>query len=118
MAAKLQTEDQVQGICLECRKNKQKPAPKSKGGFKRYLKLCSKCTRLSYGTEKTGKEYTRHKKERCERCWFKGDPCQLDVHHKDHNHKNDDPSNLETLCANCHRLEHKPKTYPKQKPRL
>lgn len=30
----------------------------------------------------------------------------LDIHHKDGDHLNDDPDNLETLCANCHRLEH------------
>jgi 5-methylcytosine-specific restriction endonuclease McrA len=30
---------------------------------------------------------------------------QLDVDHIDGNHANDDPSNLQTLCANCHRLK-------------
>ena len=29
--------------------------------------------------------------------------CQLDVHHKDGDHRNTDPSNVEVLCANCHR---------------
>lgn len=42
----------------------------------------------------------------CERCGFRGHPCQLDVHHRDHNHSNDDPANLEIVCANCHRFEH------------
>jgi hypothetical protein len=32
-------------------------------------------------------------------------PVQLDVHHRDGDRENDDPQNLETLCANCHRLE-------------
>lgn len=35
------------------------------------------------------------------------DPCQLDVDHIDGNSKNDDPSNWQTLCANCHRLKTK-----------
>jgi 5-methylcytosine-specific restriction endonuclease McrA len=43
----------------------------------------------------------------CVRCGFKAvDIRQMDVHHKDGNHQNDDPANLETLCANCHRLVH------------
>jgi hypothetical protein len=45
---------------------------------------------------------------KCERCGFDPvDECQLDVHHKDRDHTNNAPSNLETICANCHRLEHK-----------
>lgn len=52
------------------------------------------------------KPYTRHKKEYCERCEFKPeDMCQLDVDHIDNDHGNSDPSNLQTLCANCHRLK-------------
>lgn len=30
---------------------------------------------------------------------------QLDVDHIDGDHSNNDPSNLQTLCANCHRLK-------------
>ena len=56
----------------------------------------------------TGKRsYRSHKQAACSRCNFiPEDLCQLDVHHKDHNHKNNNPDNLETVCANCHRLEH------------
>jgi hypothetical protein len=50
--------------------------------------------------------YIAAKGDVCERCGFVPEhPCQLDVHHRDGNHQNNDPSNLETLCANCHRLE-------------
>lgn len=35
------------------------------------------------------------------------DSCQLDVDHIDGNKKNNDLSNLVTLCANCHRLKSK-----------
>lgn len=44
----------------------------------------------------------------CESCGFvPKDSCQLDVDHKDGNHDNWDKSNLQTLCANCHRLKTK-----------
>ena len=33
-------------------------------------------------------------------------PDQLDIHHKDRDHHNTTPSNVEVLCANCHRLVH------------
>lgn len=43
-------------------------------------------------------------KEACERC---GSTDNLLVHHRDHNHYNNDPMNLETLCKRCHQIEHK-----------
>lgn len=50
--------------------------------------------------------YRRHKKDYCENCGFLPiHSCQLDVDHVDGNRKNNDPSNLRTLCANCHRLK-------------
>lgn len=50
--------------------------------------------------------YTVYKKEKCEHCGF--DPehsSQLDVDHIDGDRYNNNPSNLQTLCANCHRLK-------------
>ena len=46
--------------------------------------------------------------ESCSQCglvlWFDKElPLELD--HIDGNHKNEDASNLQTLCANCHRLK-------------
>ena len=50
--------------------------------------------------------YTAHKKTACERCGFVPEhACQLDVDHIDGDHENNDPANLRTLCANCHRLK-------------
>jgi hypothetical protein len=50
--------------------------------------------------------YRRYKKECCETCGFIAEnPCQLDVDHVDGNGANHDPANLQTLCANCHRLK-------------
>ena len=41
----------------------------------------------------------------CNKCGIKewqGMPIVLEMHHKDGNHSNDDKSNLEGLCPNCH----------------
>jgi hypothetical protein len=47
-------------------------------------------------------------KDACERCGYKTkDPKNkrdLDGHHKDEDHSNNDPANIETLCPPCHRL--------------
>jgi hypothetical protein len=60
--------------------------------------------------------YTNHKKNYCEnidgRLGFKCqcnivDDCQLSVDHKDGDHNNDDPDNLQTLCHNCHAVKTK-----------
>jgi len=53
-----------------------------------------------------GKLYKKYLKDKCEFCSFVPvHPCQLDVDHIDGNHKNNAPENLQTLCANCHRLK-------------
>lgn len=52
------------------------------------------------------RKYIVHKKSICEQCGFIPEhSCQLDVDHIDGNHNNNDLSNLQTLCANCHRLK-------------
>jgi hypothetical protein len=51
-------------------------------------------------------EYRKHKKTYCELCGFVAVvQAQLDVDHIDGNRDNNDISNLQTLCANCHRLK-------------
>ena len=47
----------------------------------------------------------------CERC---GDAATL-VHHKDHNQRNNHPSNHESLCRRCHDEEHKEDRFVKKK---
>jgi hypothetical protein len=50
----------------------------------------------------------KQKKDHCERCNFiPEDMVQLDVDHIDGNRSNNDSSNIQTLCANCHRLKTK-----------
>ena len=59
-----------------------------------------KCYRCRWGT------YTRYKKDHCELCGFIAiHRVQLDVDHIDGDHTNNDIDNLQTLCANCHRLK-------------
>jgi len=46
------------------------------------------------------------KKELCERCGFVPEHIsQLDVDHINGDHFDNTPTNLQTLCANCHRLK-------------
>lgn len=41
----------------------------------------------------------------CGRCGFKPeDEVQIDINHRDGNRENNDPTNHELLCSNCHRL--------------
>lgn len=110
----------VQGVCLACGKNKQ--TQKAKGV---YRPLCRPCHEKRHGmtpawkykkpTSGTrGTRYKAHKKDHCEKCGFVAEHlCQLDVDHVDNDRTNDNPSNLMTLCANCHRL----KTYRCRRPR-
>ena len=59
-----------------------------------------KCGRCRFNT------YTQHKKDYCESCGFTAlHRVQLDVDHIDGNHQNNELENLQTLCANCHRLK-------------
>lgn len=58
--------------------------------------------------------YRRHIKDACEECGLKsrymaGDYLvkrKLTIHHKDGNHSNNDPENLQTLCRKCHDKAH------------
>lgn len=70
---------------------------RGESGIRLWDRRCWKCR---FGT------YTLHKKDYCEQCGFKAvHRVQLDVDHIDGNHMNNDESNLQTLCANCHRLK-------------
>lgn len=42
----------------------------------------------------------------CERCGFDRDKAILGVHHKDRDRHNNELTNLEVLCPNCHSMEH------------
>ncbi|WWC82027.1 hypothetical protein [Burkholderia phage vB_BpP_HN05] len=89
---------EVRGLCVLCNNNPQK----HRGGGK-YKPLCSPCDKREFSPTRV---YRKHVKDTCEECGFTSQyPCQFDVDHKDGNHDNNDPDNLWTLCANCHRLK-------------
>ena len=49
---------------------------------------------------------TRGLLQKCDRCNFSKYTEILVVHHKDRNRSNNNPSNFEILCPNCHATEH------------
>lgn len=51
-------------------------------------------------------------KDKCFRC---GATDQLVIHHKDHNHTNNVPENLEVMCSPCHTSHHKTEWWRSQK---
>lgn len=97
----------IQGTCVKCNKNKQK---KRARGFDA---LCSPCQNrmyqlkpISFYSDKSKRPYRKFLKSFCEECGFIPEhECQLDVDHKDGNKENNLETNLQTLCANCHRLK-------------
>lgn len=89
----------VRGVCcVEGCQNLQT----SYGGGK-YRTICKMHARSKYESKY---EYRGFKGEVCEECGFiPVHHCQLDVDHIDGNHNHNSPDNLQTLCANCHRLK-------------
>jgi len=107
----------IRGLCCHCNKNLQKK--KSNGKFNT---LCSGCERHKYSSPEAkerlkeykkanrhkydDKSYRDHKTNVCVMCLFTSEyRCQFDVDHIDGNHNNNSLTNLQTLCANCHRLK-------------
>lgn len=103
-------------LCTECGVNKCETSGISKkDGRMLFKKKCFTCARIK-GKEDTYVEgrqsgyrqaiIRKRKTMTCEACGFKAKhPCQLDIDHIDGNHDNNDPSNHQVLCANCHRLK-------------
>lgn len=69
-------------------------------GIKRF------CSRKCKNLIGKGVGYRAYKGSSCVACGFIPEhPCQLDVDHIDGDHSNNSVDNLQTLCANCHRLK-------------
>lgn len=75
--------------------------------FNRRLYCSLSCANLqSKGGDSRTRWHVRaqeHRKSSCESC---GSTAKLHVHHCDENWRNNDPSNLQTLCESCHRSWH------------
>lgn len=95
-------------LCKECG---NRPCESIGGG-----KLSSKCwkcrrphkkrTTMGSKQRKRNRLRNKHLKSFCEFCGFKAvHLSQLDLDHIDGNHDNNNKDNLQTLCANCHRLK-------------
>ena len=122
----------IQGICVICETNPQK----RKGD--KYKAICRSCelerwvespkkkkdttkSKSSFKPATPRKKkfhYSQVKKDTCEMCNFNSVyKCQFDVDHIDGNHSNNNLDNLQTLCANCHRLKtHLNGDHKKKKP--
>lgn len=103
----------IRGVCTCGRPTRAKG--RSPRGQKLWDKWCSRCFDSAF-------HYRKFKKDFCEMCGFMAlDSCQLDVDHIDGNRNNNNIENLQTLCANCHRLKtvrNKDHLWDKNKPDL
>jgi len=103
-------------ICKQCKINENTRRRREKSPLE--ILECPNCKRKFKQTRKDEKyctlkcqenmnhKYRKYKEDKCKLCGFIPiNPCQLDVDHIDGNHNNNDPDNLQTLCANCHRLK-------------
>jgi 5-methylcytosine-specific restriction endonuclease McrA len=85
----------VRDLCSCGRPQRSKGVTQS--GLKLFDRLCWKCRENGYRLLKGDK---------CEFCGFVPiHPVQLDVDHIDGDHTNNNIDNIQTLCANCHRLK-------------
>lgn len=90
-------------ICIYC-KNEFEQGRKDKVYCSRNCK--QNASALRTGRNIRRRPYRKNVKCKCELCGFVPvHICQLDVDHIDGNKKNNSIENLQTLCANCHRLK-------------
>lgn len=75
------------------------------------LAKCSSCSVVKRARKARKKRNTRKNRKKaeiglCSKCGFIPEHrCQLDVDHIDGNKMNNSDSNLQVICANCHRLK-------------
>lgn len=90
----------TKGLCI-CG-NRQE----SKGRFRGKQKFGRLCTACRKSKSRYAFLIKQKNNMECSKCGFKAEhKCQLDIDHIDGNHRNEDESNLQVLCANCHRLK-------------
>lgn len=89
-------------VCVECG-----PVSLRAMGYSPQGKKLWRCKKVRVEEfKKRERPWLSYRGTKCEHCGFIPEhPCQLDVDHIDGNNSNNDPSNYQTLCANCHRLK-------------
>lgn len=92
-------------LCTVCEGASVRRKGRNIDGTPRYANMCSNCYQKRWGSSAARTIKDKFKKKACERCGFEGHPVQMDVDHMDGDSSNNDPANLQTLCANCHRLK-------------
>ena len=99
----------IRPLCVQCKTRPQAFNYRRKGKVY-YRAKCDQGIKLDRG-DNTGKKQSweksgYRKKHICEKCGFKSKhPAQMDVYHVDGNLKNNNFSNLKTICANCSRFK-------------
>lgn len=89
--------------CVDCSRGARYHTKNEDGTVKYWRKYCTMCHK-NRGQKQY--RYRLQKKTYCEKCGFIAvHPTQLDVDHIDGNHSNENLNNLQTICANCHRLK-------------
>lgn len=89
--------------CIICGLPARYHTKNADGTVKYWRNYCTTCHK-NRGQEQY--KYRIYKGKKCEICGFIAiHPTQLDVDHIDGNHKNNNSDNLQTICANCHRLK-------------
>jgi 5-methylcytosine-specific restriction endonuclease McrA len=63
-------------------------------------------TRTEAGLRAMTKRKFRELAGKCARCGWNLEVLVLHVHHIDHDHRNENPSNWEVLCPTCHKHHH------------
>lgn len=90
-------------LCEQCEENEVRFKGYAPSGNPRWDRICTSCHRSNYV-----KPWQKFRGDSCEVCgltpFFPN--WALDVHHRDEDKTNNDPENLMTLCASCHRELH------------
>lgn len=90
--------------CINCNVRKCVTKGCRPDGTQMYRKVCYKCHNKRHKHRRIMQKVLSEL--RCSKCSFIAEhSCQLDIDHIDQNHRNNEPSNLQVLCANCHRLK-------------
>lgn len=101
------SQDEMRAICKICGPVKIKKRYKTTKSGRMMYRCKEKWKQLEKTRPgKVNSPYARYKKDCCESCGFiPKHSGQLDVDHIDGNKLNHTEDNLQTLCANCHRLK-------------